>query len=421
MSIDPTNQKFRIAIVVQGFPELTETFVSLQVAELVRRGHQVKVYAFGREGEWEWLPPDIGAEIGAIQTRHMRTEDGELKGKRFLYWKAAYLLLRRPKAMWAAWRGGALSQRGSKFALIISRAYLMRDLSKHDIIHCQFSTQALPVLKLRKLGFLNRKPKIFASVRGHDLTKNPDQNQWNRLLDGVDHFLPVCREFESRLSGMGCKKAISIVRAPVHVNYIQSVRVQDPPHREVRLVSIGRLIEKKGIVDALAAMSILDAEGVDFRYSIIGDGELRKSLVDSVRSQGLSDRVRFLGSLPSAETLPILGASHILIAPSKEAESGDSEGIPNALKEAMLMGLQAVSTRHSGIPELIQHEENGYLCAEGDPEGLARTIQEVLVNPEKWPCVAERAAQTVLAEYSPEKTTNDLIQAYRSTVTEGIR
>jgi colanic acid/amylovoran biosynthesis glycosyltransferase len=123
--------------------------------------------------------------------------------------------------------------------------------------------------------------------------------------------------------------------------------------------------------------------------------------------------VDFFGSLPSDKTLRILDASQILIAPSKTAADGNSEGIPNVLKEAMLMGLQVISTTHSGIPELIQHQQNGYLCAENDPLSLASVIESVVQNPDKWQTIAEHAANTILADYTPEKTTRTLVKAYR--------
>jgi len=252
-------------------------------------------------------------------------------------------------------------------------------------------------------------------VRGYDITqdKYQDPEHWASVFGGVDRFFPVCWSLESALSDKGCKRPISIIRSPVDVDFIQSIPGSRRRGKQLRLISIGRLIEKKGIIDALGAMLILKAKGFDFEYSIIGDGKLKKSLVEFVESNGLSKQVRFLGPLPSAETLRILGASDVLVAPSKTAGDGNSEGIPNVLKEAMLTGVQVISTMHSGIPELIKHEQNGDLCAENDPEGLARVIEFVAGNADEWEKVAERAASTILSGYTPEKTTDDLIDAYR--------
>jgi colanic acid/amylovoran biosynthesis glycosyltransferase len=98
------------------------------------------------------------------------------------------------------------------------------------------------------------------------------------------------------------------------------------------------------------------------------------------------------------------------------ASDGNREGIPNVLKEAMLMGVQVISTTHSGIPELIEHERNGYLCAENDPEGIAKLIEYLSNHTEQWQTTADNAAKTILTEYTPRKTTEDLLEAYRATI-----
>jgi colanic acid/amylovoran biosynthesis glycosyltransferase len=249
-------------------------------------------------------------------------------------------------------------------------------------------------------------------VRGYDLAEIETRRNRGRLFSAVDHFLPVCRRFEETLRDQGCKKPISVVRSPVNVDHIQSIRSEKSRVNEIRLVSICRLVEKKGIIDALSAMSILKARGLNFQYSIVGDGELRNPLLDYVEAHGLDDRVHFLGSLPSSEALGLLESSHILLAPSKMAANGDREGIPNVLKEAMLIGIQVVATNHSGISELIEQDENGYLCEENDPEGLAGVVQFIADHPERWRAFADRASHTILSEYSPEKSTDDLMRVY---------
>jgi len=194
---------------------------------------------------------------------------------------------------------------------------------------------------MKKRCFIDDKAKWLCSVRGHDISRDRqrDQAYWPRIFAGVDHFLPVCRSLALALVQKGCEKPISVVRSPINVAHI----AQDPKPRHggkvLRLLSVGRLVEKKGLVDALDAMRILKAKGVAFQYSIIGDGELRELLVEQVRANALSDNVQFLGSLSPTETLDILQSSDILVAPSKMARDGDSEGIPNVLKEAMLIGV----------------------------------------------------------------------------------
>jgi colanic acid/amylovoran biosynthesis glycosyltransferase len=407
-------------MIVSGFPVLSQTFVSLQLAELVRMGHWVNVYNLGRRGRSQWLPSGVGDTLDQVQVRHLGTRSRKRKFSPFHLLKVVYLLARRPQAVRRAVRDVLLKRGYGKFSKIIGDAYLLRDLPdlEVDLVHCQFATLVPRVLELRKLGFIDSNPKLVCSVRGFDVAKYDRSNRgyWSSVFDGVDHFFPVCRYLDRTLRDKGCAKPISIVRSPVDVDHIQSLAGKQTRGIPLRLISIGRLIEKKGTLDALGAIRILKDRGIDFRYSIIGDGRLKKTLDDYVRAHGLSDRVRFLGPLPSAETLHVLGSSHILVAPSKMASDGNREGIPNVLKEAMLMGVQVVSTTHAGIPELIEHERNGYLCAENDPEAIAKVIEFVANHSDRWQKTAECAAKTILSEYTPRKTTDDLIEAYRAVI-----
>ncbi len=407
-------------MVVPGFPVMSQTFVSLQIAELIRQGHQVSIYNLGRRGRREWLPAGVGGELEQVRVRHLGTRKRKRAISPLLLQKLIHLGARRPKAVRRALSEVLLQSGYRSFSKLIGDAYVMRDLaqSEVDIIHCQFATLIVRVLKLRQFGFIDGGPKVICSVRGYDITreKNADRARWASIFGGVDRFLPVCRALERALTRKGCDKPIAIVGSPVDVEHIQSMAPHESSEEPLRLVSIGRLIEKKGIEDALAAAKILKERGLDFRYSIIGDGKLRRSLTEYVDIHGLNDRVRFLGALPSSGSLRILGSCHILVAPSKTAMDGNSEGIPNVLKEAMLIGVQVVSTTHSGIPELIRHQENGYLCKESSPEELARTIEFVADHRERWEATAECAAKTIMTEYTPQKTTDDLIEAYRATL-----
>ncbi len=95
-----------MAIVVQEFPEVAQTFVSLKLAELVRRGHRVRVYAFGRPADPMWLPSGIGDVIDDIQLRTMKIHGGKIARKLHLLMRIVYLLTNSPRAMWLAWREG---------------------------------------------------------------------------------------------------------------------------------------------------------------------------------------------------------------------------------------------------------------------------------------------------------------------------
>ena len=223
-------------MVVSGFPVLSQTFVALQLAELVRRGHRVSVYCTGQRGEVAWLPAGIGDQIANVRLHYLDTYEEDREKNFFLLPKLIYLLARRPLG-----RGRTLKKVLKKhgfevFSRLISDAYLMRGLSKSDVVHFQFVNLVHPILKMKELGFIDDTPKWVCSARGFDITKEKHRNPayWPRIFGGVDRFLPVCRSLEVALRQKGCKKPISVVRSPVNVDHIESAQKPRPRGRTDR-------------------------------------------------------------------------------------------------------------------------------------------------------------------------------------------
>ena len=125
---------------------------------------------------------------------------------------------------------------------------------------------------------------------------------------------------------------------------------------------------------------------------------------------GVSDRVRFTGGLPHARVQAELDAAHVFVLPSVTASDGDMEGVPVALMEAMAAGLPVLSTTHSGIPELIEHDASGLLAPERDPQQLAANMRALALAPQRWPAMGAAGAKRVRDEFDL-KAWNDALYA----------
>lgn len=143
-----------------------------------------------------------------------------------------------------------------------------------------------------------------------------------------------------------------------------------------RILIVARLVPKKGVDVALAAMRRLRDRGCDVELRIVGDGPERTRLEGLIRAWQLTN-VSLLGALEHALTQQEFTRAHLYIQPSITAESGDQEGIPVSLMEAMAVGVPVVSTRHSGIPELVIDGQTGLLTDEHDAESLAAAIERL--------------------------------------------
>jgi colanic acid/amylovoran biosynthesis glycosyltransferase len=157
--------------------------------------------------------------------------------------------------------------------------------------------------------------------------------------------------------------------------------VDHPPHEgPLRVLAIGRLVEKKGIANAITAVSRAADSGVDIALTVVGDGPLRQGLEHLATSRRAP--VTFVGSVNRARVIALLEESDVLLAPSVTAADGDTEGIPVSIMEAMSCGLPVVTTRHSGIPEVVLDGVTGLLADEHDPAALAEHLVTLAADTE---------------------------------------
>lgn len=182
---------------------------------------------------------------------------------------------------------------------------------------------------------------------------------------------------------------------------------QVPP----RIVCVARLLPYKGHSLLLRAVAGAPPPLAGARLDLVGDGPLREALAAEARELGLGDRVRFHGSVPEPAVADLLDAADVFALASVIAPDGDREGIPNALIEAMAAGLPAVSTRQSGVPELIRDGETGYLAEPGDVDGLRDALVRALTESE--PARRAAAARAVVeAEFDQRRSAARLVELF---------
>ena len=173
---------------------------------------------------------------------------------------------------------------------------------------------------------------------------------------------------------MGCpREKVHVTRMGIEPEKF-NFRPRKAFHQPLRIVSVARLTEKKGLDVAVKASEILRDKGGQFEFTIIGNGEQEGMMREHIARAGLKEMVSMPGFKPQEEIRQALNDADIFLLPSKTAADGDMEGIPVALMEAMAVGLPVVSTYHSGIPELIQNNISGWLVSENDADELAATL-----------------------------------------------
>jgi colanic acid/amylovoran biosynthesis glycosyltransferase len=173
---------------------------------------------------------------------------------------------------------------------------------------------------------------------------------------------------------------------------------------------------KKGFAFAVEAVGLLRQAGVDARLTIVGRGPELGRLEAAIARFGLGDAVDLVDWI-AHDQIPELMRSHdFLLSPSITDPSGDMEGIPNVLKEAMAVGTPVIATRHSGIPELVVDGETGYLVQERDSRAIARCVQHAVRHPDVLERMRRAAREQVEKQFDSRKLNERLSELLHSLI-----
>lgn len=180
----------------------------------------------------------------------------------------------------------------------------------------------------------------------------------------------------------------------------------------LRILAVGRLVEKKGFDTLIAACARLKANRQEFRCDIIGDGELYESLSNMIVEQSLDDSVHLCGAMANHEIRTAMQNSDLVVLPCRAAKSGDKDGIPVVLMEAMSCGVPVISGDLVTIRELIEHDVSGLLVEPGNVSELAEAISRLLRDESKRSELAKKGRERILEEFSISQNVHRLENAF---------
>lgn len=410
----------RIAVFVGAFPTISETFIVNQVAGLIARGHDVHVFAT-MPGQAAAIDEDV-VRYGLMARLHHSPQLPTSQVRRAVGALAllARSVLRSPRDGLQFLRVLGRAGPSPAFRLLYDAA-LLRASPSFDVVLCHFGPNGQRALRLRAAGMLQG--RIVTVFHGMDVSKyirTVGAGAYDQLFAEGDLFLPISEHWRQRLIGLGCPADRTIVH-PMGVDCAKFAFTLRAKRRGegLRLVTVARLVEKKGVEYAIRAVAEVIRMGIDVKYSIVGDGPLRQPLEQLIQELGVGRSVRITGYLAHNDVVTTLQAADVMLAPSVTAQDGDMEGIPVAIMEAMAIGLPVVSTVHSGIPELIRDGVTGFLVPERDSSALASAIAHLARFPEEGQRVSIAAREFVTARHDIEALNDQLVQRLEELVRRG--
>jgi len=281
-----------------------------------------------------------------------------------------------------------------------------------DILHAHHGYSAVRFLLLTHYMRL----PMVVTFGGRDLAVDARREAGGRLyrylFAAAGQCVTVSEDLRALAIDLGCPpERISTVHRGLSSKDIPSV-LSPLEHGPIETLMVGRFVTKKGHADALRALAKLGADVPAWRLTIIGNGAGKKKLEETIRSSGLTDRVRILDVMPPDDLRNRMSKSDIMLHPSRTAPDGDREGVPNVLMEAMASGLPVVATCHGGIPELVKDGTTGLLAPEGDPAALAAALERMIRDKSLRRSMGAAGAERVAAEFSLEAEVDSYMRVY---------
>jgi glycosyltransferase involved in cell wall biosynthesis len=367
-------EPIHIGYVLKRYPRLSETFILNEVLELERQGVLIEIFALLRPAE------EIRHEIlKRIQAPVIYLPQNSSL-KKWQIWEGRYTEgTFRERRLQELFQGEEIPE-ASVFLLQSAALAVLAQARGVKHLHAHFGSAATTVAM--RAGRLTSIPYSFTAHAKDIYHESVDPALLKEKILGARFVITVSEYNRRHLAALaGEDQAGKIFRL---YNGIDLDRFRPNPsiRREPDLIlAVGRLVEKKGFHHLVQACRLLQDRGRPFRCLIIGEGVERVLLTQQISDLGLQDRVVLAGARSQEQLLEVLKGATVLVLPCVVSATGDRDGLPTVLLEALAMGLPAISTTLAGIPEIIEHGKTGLLVPPGDPTLLARAIEEVITNP----------------------------------------
>jgi glycosyltransferase involved in cell wall biosynthesis len=411
----------RIVVVLKGYPRLSETFIAQELLGLERAGFDLVLVALRRPTDTKRHPvhDEIKAPVHYLP-EYLHEEPGRV---------LSALLKCLPKpGLWKAL--GTLA------------ADFTRDRTRNRIR--RFGQAAVLAAEWPERGewlhahFIHTPASVAAyasaitgiawtcSAHAKDIWTSPDWELEGKLASTRWTVTCTCSGSEhlTRLGG---------ARSHVHLSYhgldlarfgthdgARSVRNGSDPADPVRIISVGRAVEKKGYDILLKAFSLLPLD-LNWRFEHIGDGEHIKRLKTLATELGISDRIDWRGARDQKDVLSGYRSADIFALACRITEDGDRDGLPNVLVEASSQGLLSISTNISGVPELLVDGENGLLVPPEDPVSLARALETAIRDAQLRHRLGAAAEQRVRKDFDFHASISQLTSLFEAEWVENRR
>ncbi|WP_439817135.1 glycosyltransferase family 4 protein [Zavarzinia sp. CC-PAN008] len=363
----------RIAIVLKGWPRLSETFIAQEIAGLEARGLAGCIVSLRKptDAKRHRLHDLVRAPVRYLP-EYLHEEP----------WRVlrAWLRARRLPGYATAWarfrtdfRRDRTRNRLRRFGQALVLAAELP--AEYRLLYAHFLHTPCSVARyaahMRDLPFA-------VSAHAKDIWTTPDWDKADKLAEC--RFAVTCsRAAVGELARLAPPERVALVYHGLDLARFPEPGAR-PPGPPFRLLCVARAVEKKGLPTLLDALALLP-ETLDWHLTHVGSGPDAAALKARAQDLGIAARITWAGSMAQDGVIAQYQAAHAFVLASVIAADGDRDGLPNVLMEAQALALPCVATAVSAIPELILDEETGLLVPPGEPDTLAEAILRLATDP----------------------------------------
>lgn len=386
-------ERLRIAYILKRYPRLSETFIVNEMRELARQGVDVTIVAI----------KDSGETIVHDHARSLKAPIYYLPPKTSFLWEAMFVrfletLSSDPELAGSETLKGKLSKEDYVTLLQASVfAPFLKSLGVHHL-HAHFATSATTAAYFFSL--LSGIPYSFTAHAKDIFHNSVDRKILAEKIEKAS-FVVTVSEFNRRylqalLNSESRQGQIMRLYNGIDLGLFKPAQAKKEPGL---IVAVGRLVQKKGFAHLIEACRILKQRAKNFRCAIIGEGPEKAALEAQIARYALEPQVSLLGAKAQSEVMALVGGAHVFVLPCVIADDGNRDGLPTALLEAMALGVPVLSTRITGIPEIIENGVSGLLVEEKNPQALAEGLELLLERAELCNRLSKAALRKVRKDF----------------------
>ncbi|MEP2533072.1 glycosyltransferase family 4 protein [Shimia sp.] len=391
-----TSHKKRLAVVVKGWPRLSETFIAQELVALEDAGYALELWSlrFPTDKKRHPLHDRLKATVFYLP-EYLHQEPW-----RVLRGVTSCLFNRKFAAAFSTWRKDFARDKTRNRVRRFGQACVLASELSEDTAALYAHFMHTPASVARYAAIM-RGMSWAVSAHAKDIWTSPEWEKREKLQESSygAQFLATC-------TGVGARHLQDLADTPDRVELIYHgldlSRFPEPPEDKpvsetIRLLSVGRLVEKKGFDRLLDAFALLPAD-LNWQWQHIGGGELGDALKSRADKLGVGDRIIWRGACDQPEVIEAMRLSDVFVLPSRIADDGDRDGLPNVLMEAASQKLCLLSTPVSAIPEFITNGEHGIL-SDDEPVELARAIEALARDPARRETLSLAAYDRLTAHF----------------------